>query len=171
MTVMQRTIPAIPATEDLDAIAMLEADHAEVDGLLKQFESVRATATAADKDAVVAEICFLITMHSTIEEEIFYPAVREALAGDAGDLLDEAAVEHASVKSLIAQLAEMTVDDDLYDAKVLVLGEYLRHHIVEEDTQLFPRVRGSALDLDELASRMRSRQQTFETDVDPGASS
>jgi hemerythrin superfamily protein len=171
MTVMQPRAGLPTVILDTDAVSMLAADHARVDRLLDEFASTRAMLDESEKDAVVAEICFFVTMHSMLEKEIFYPAVRDSLGGDGADLLDEAEVEHAGVKRLVAELSTMTVRDALYDAKVLVLGEYVRHHVQQEETRLFPRIRASGLDLDSLAERMRTRQQLFETDIVAGATS
>ena len=86
-----------------------------------------------------SEICVTLTVHATIEEELFYPAAREAEVET--DLLDEAEVEHASAKDLIAQIEGMGPDDELYDAKVTVLGEYIDHHVKEEEGEMFPKCR------------------------------
>ena len=93
-----------------------------------------------------------------VEEEIFYPAVRSA-AEDAADLMDEAEVEHASAKDLIAQIREMDPEDDLYDAKVKVLGEQVAHHVQEEEMQMFPKAKKAGLDLVALADEMLGRKE------------
>ena len=98
----------------------------------------------------------MLTAHATIEEEIFYPAARDA--GVEGDLLDEAEVEHASAKDLIAQIRSMSPDDDLYDAKVKVLGEYVDHHVREEEDEMFPKCRKADMDLAELAQQLSERK-------------
>ena len=95
-------------------------------------------------------------VHTTIEEEILYPAAREAM--DDTDLLDEADVEHASAKQLIQDLETMQPGDDHYDAKVTVLGEYIRHHVKEEQNEMFPKIRKTNLDLKELGARLRQRK-------------
>jgi hypothetical protein len=94
--------------------------------------------------------------HTTIEEEIFYPAAREVLEEE--DLLDEAEVEHASAKDLIEQIEGMSPQDDLYDAKVTVLGEYIDHHVKEEETEMFPKLRKTDLDLKSMGDQMESRK-------------
>jgi len=98
----------------------------------------------------------MLTAHATIEEEIFYPAARDA--GVEGDLLDEAEVEHASAKDLIAQIRSMSPDDDLYDAKVRVLGEYIDHHVDEEEGEIFPRCREAKMDLAGLGESIAERK-------------
>ncbi len=95
-------------------------------------------------------------MHARIEEEIFYAAAREADVDD--DLIDEADVEHQTAKNLIAQIEKMKVGDPLFDAKVTVLGEYVKHHVEEEETQLFPECREAGMDLKELGARLAERK-------------
>src|SRR4029077_4490037 len=97
-----------------------------------------------------------LTIHATSEEEIFYPAAREA--GVESDLLDEAEVEHASAKDLIAQIRAMSPDEDLYDAKVTVLGEYIDHHVQEEEQEMFPKCRKAKMDLADLAAQIAKRK-------------
>jgi hemerythrin-like domain-containing protein len=96
-------------------------------------------------------------VHTTLEEEVFYPAVREAIEDE--DLLNEAAVEHESAKMLIDQLENMDPDDPNYHATFTVLGEYVKHHIKEEETEMFPQAEKSDLDFDSLGDRMRSRKE------------
>ncbi|MEP7205464.1 MAG: hemerythrin domain-containing protein [Casimicrobiaceae bacterium] len=139
-----------------DALALLRADHAKVLDLFDQFRSMKDDFDEHEKDALVARICGELIVHTAIEEEIFYPEVRAVLSAD--DLFDEATVEHASAKDLIAQLGAMEPDDDLYDAKVTVLGEYVRHHADEEESEIFPMVREADIDLDELGSRLARRK-------------
>ena len=102
-------------------------------------------------------ICAVLTVHAEIEEEIFYPAMRENI--DADLLLDEAEVEHAAAKDLIEQIEAMDPGDALFDAKVLVLGEYIDHHVQEEENEIFPQAEKSGLDLDELGAELASRKR------------
>jgi hemerythrin-like domain-containing protein len=139
-----------------DAIAMLKADHAKVDEMFSRYETLRG---AERKKKLVAQICDELKIHTRIEEEIFYPTVRAAIGDDA--LMDEATVEHQSAKELIRQLEGMSVDDDLYDAKVKVLGEYIKHHVKEEHEEMFPKARRSDVDLAELGARMRERKASL----------
>jgi len=114
---------------------------------------------AATKEGLVRQICNELKIHTTLEEEIFYPAARSALDDKGDDLLDEATVEHASAKDLIAQLESASADEELYDAKVTVLGEYIKHHVKEEQEELFPRCRKAKMDLKSIGAAMRSRKQ------------
>jgi len=113
------------------------------------------------KKKLADEICNALIMHTTIEEEIFYPATREA-SEDTEDMVDEAVVEHASAKDLIAQIMEMDPDDDLYDAKVKVLSEMIDHHVEEEEKEMFPKTKQLKLDLKALGEEMRARQKEIE---------
>ena len=142
-----------PAPTAPDAIALLTADHRQVDAWFDDYE---ALAGDADKKALADRICVALKVHTQIEEEIFYPPAREA-TGDA-DLLDEAVVEHAGAKNLIAEIEAMQPGQPLYDAKVKVLGEQVRHHVEEEETELFPEVRETSLDLEDLGARLAARK-------------
>ena len=139
-----------------DAISLLRADHANVLDLFEQFRDIRHELDEQEKDALVARICGELIVHTAVEEEMLYPEARAALGED--DLFDEATVEHAAAKDLIAQLGEMEPGDDLYDAKVSVLGEYVKHHIQEEQDRIFPRLREAAVDLDALGERLAQRK-------------
>jgi hemerythrin superfamily protein len=141
-----------------DAIKMLIADHREVSDMFEQFEQLGDRAKVS-KAKLVEKICNALIAHTTIEEEIFYPAVRKALKEDGEDMVDEAVVEHASAKDLIRQLQEMNPDEDLYDAKVKVLGEQIDHHVEEEEKEMFPKARKTGLDLTELGQEMAMRKQ------------
>lgn len=137
-----------------NAITLLKADHTAVQELFDKYEKTRSD----DRKAALAEqICNELKVHTQIEEEIFYPAVREAIRDQ--DLLDEATVEHASAKDLIAQIEEGKPGDDLFDAKVTVLGEYVKHHVKEEQNELFPKVRKTKLDLQELGEKLQARKE------------
>jgi hypothetical protein len=140
-----------------DATALLERDHADVKKLFKQYEKLAdADAEGAERQALAMQICQMLTVHATVEEEIFYPAARAAEVE--ADLLDEAEVEHASAKDLIAQIQSMSPDDDLYDAKVTVLGEYIDHHVQEEENEMFPKCRRADMDLAGLAEQLAERK-------------
>ena len=137
-----------------DAIALLKADHKEVKGWFEDYEDLEDDAA---KGALSAKICKALKVHTQIEEEIFYPAARAA-TGDK-PLLDEAKVEHAGAKDLIAQIEAMKPGDDLYDAKVKVLGEQVVHHVGEEEGELFPESRRAKMDLVALGQRMAARKK------------
>ncbi len=149
--------PATAAAAKTDATLLLTRDHSEVRRLFKQYEKLAdAQAQASDRQALAEEICMKLTIHATAEEEIFYPAARAAAVES--DLLDEAEVEHASAKDLIAQVRAMTPDEDLYDAKVKVLGEYINHHVQEEEGEMFPKCRKARMDLAGLAGEIADRK-------------
>lgn len=140
-----------------DAVAVLKADHKEVKALFEQYKKlVESEEVGEERQAVAQQICLLLTVHATAEEEIFYPAARAAI--DESDLLDEAEVEHASAKDLIAQIEAMNPDDALYDAKVIVLGEYIDHHVKEEEGEMFPKCRKSDMDLVALGEAIDARK-------------
>jgi len=136
-----------------DAVALLRADHATVKALFEQYEKTRSDERKA---AIVEQICNELTVHAQIEEEIFYPATREVLRQE--DLVDEAAVEHNSVKWLIAQIQDASVGDDQFDAKVKVLSEYVNHHVKEEQNEMFPQVKKTRLDLRALGEQLQARK-------------
>jgi hemerythrin superfamily protein len=149
-----------------DAIKLLTKDHREVEALFEKFEDAKDD--DAEKADIVAQICEALSVHAEIEEEIFYPAAREALNEKGEDLLDEAEVEHASIKSLVAQLEEAEPGDDLYDAKVKVLTEYVKHHVKEEEGELFPKVKKTSLDLNELGAELFERKTELMADDEEG---
>lgn len=132
-------------------IGMLIDDHRKVQKLFKAFESEE---DSARKQEMVMEACTELTAHAEIEEQHFYPFLRDANPEKFGDLLDEAIVEHASAKELIEQLMAMSPDDELYEAKFTVLAEYTEHHIEEEEDELFPKVAAEGYDLRELEAPM-----------------
>jgi hemerythrin superfamily protein len=136
-----------------DAIALLEADHREVEGFFEKYEKLTSD---SDKKALAGKICLALKVHTQIEEELFYPPARKA-TGDT-DLLDEALVEHAGAKNLIAEIEAMKPGQPLYDAKVKVLGEQVQHHVEEEETELFPEVRKTDLDLDAIGAKLAARK-------------
>jgi hemerythrin superfamily protein len=144
---------AKPAAEGTDAIALLEADHREVDRLFDQFESAEDD---AEKGLIAFKICLALKVHATIEEELFYPAARKKTGDD--DLIDEAIVEHMGAKTLIAQIEAMAPGQPLYDAKVKVLGEQIRHHVEEEESELFPEVREAKMDLEAIGAALAVRK-------------
>jgi len=142
---------AKPAAKD--AIALLKADHEAVSKMFADYEKTRSVPR---KKALVAEICTALSVHAQIEEEIFYPAVKTALKDKL--LVPEATVEHAGVKDLVAQLEGVEPDGEMYDAKVKVLSEYVKHHVKEEHNEMFPKVKSSPLDMVELGARMAARK-------------
>ena len=151
---------------DNDAIKLLKSDHEEVDALFKDYESKKEDAKPSDKQKLAMQICRALTVHATIEEEIFYPAVRR-LDADIQDLVEEAAVEHQSLKDIIGRLEAAPPTDPLYDAGVKVLSEYVKHHVKEEENELFPKVRSSDIDLDALGEKLLARKAELESDERP----
>lgn len=151
-----------------DAVGLLVSDHREVKVLFEKYEKLAETAAeASDRQALAETICDMLTVHATIEEEIFYPAARKATRDD--DLLDEAQVEHAAAKDLIAQIKDMDPDDELYDAKVKVLGEQIDHHVEEEERELFPAAKKSDMNLRELGARMVARKSQLVAELGEAA--
>ena len=140
-----------------DILSLLATDHAEVRAALDEYEEVGEDEDRSpDRQALARRICRMLTVHATIEEEFFYPAARQA--GVDPDLLDEAKVEHASAKALIAEIEAADPDDRLYDAKVKVLGEYVRHHVEEEEGELFDECRHTGMDLYGIVMPMATRR-------------
>lgn len=142
-----------------DALAMLKADHAQVQTLFADFEAL-SDRSKVSKKRLAERICRALHMHTRLEEEIFYPAVRSAVADD--DLMDEALVEHGAAKDLLAQIEQMDPGDDLYDARIKVLAEQIAHHVDEEEGQMFPLVEQSGTDLLALAQLMQALKQRLE---------
>ncbi|MES2263679.1 MAG: hemerythrin domain-containing protein [Pseudomonadota bacterium] len=147
----------------IDAIELLTQDHKNVKELFEQYEAL-SDRSLASKRKVALKICLELTKHATAEEEIFYTAVRAA-SRDSADLLDEATVEHAAAKDLIAQIIEMEPGEDLYDAKVKVLSEQIEHHVKEEEGEMFPKARKAKLDLLALGAEIQARKDEIELPV------
>jgi hemerythrin-like domain-containing protein len=149
---------------DKDAIAMLKADHQRVRQLVEQYSKMAEDESAEDdrKRRLAERICQEIEVHAQLEEELFYPAVRAAIDGE--DLMDEAQVEHQSAKDLVRQIRGMAPDDALYDAKVKVLGEYVEHHVQEEEKEMFPKAKRAKVDVAGLARRMADRRRQLESE-------
>jgi hemerythrin-like domain-containing protein len=146
----------------VDAIALLIEDHNEVKSKFDAYDKLGDRAHVAKKK-LVDEICLALTVHMGAEEEIFYPAV-EGIDKKEKELVDEATVEHAGAKDLIAQLQSMEPGDDLYDAKVKVLSEQIEHHVKEEEEEMFPNARKAKLDLVALGEAIAQyKQQALET--------
>ena len=140
----------------LNAIELLKADHASVKKAFKEFEKMDHTDTATLQE-LVSTVCNDLKVHTTIEEEIFYPAVREAI--DDQDLMNEAQVEHDSAKALIKQLEGMKADDPQFVANFAVLAEQIEHHVREEETEMFPQAKKRKLDLESLGEKMMARKE------------
>jgi len=149
-------------SEKTDAIMLLKADHREVEDLFEQFE--KAT-TKAKKAKLVEQICTELTIHTLIEEEIFYPTFRGKIEDD---ILDEGYVEHDGAKVLMAELIQGDPDDAFYDAKVSVLSEEIKHHVKEEEQPkegMFAQCRKTDVDMAELGERMKARKEELKADI------
>ncbi len=150
-----------------DACDLLDADHKAVKALFKAYEALAESRSRspARKRELADQICRELTVHATIEEEIFYPAARKAIKDNA--LMNEATVEHATAKALIAQIQGMDAGDELFDAKVTVLGEYIDHHVKEERTEMFVKVRKTGLDLVALGQQLQFRKEALMAEQQP----
>ena len=148
---------------DPDACSFLDTDHRHVKKMFKTYGELaesRAASAEQKKRELANEICMELKVHTQIEEEIFYPALREAIKET--DLLDEAEVEHASAKELIAQIQDAADIDEKFDAKVIVLGEYIDHHVKEERNEIFPKARAAkSLDLVAMRDELMARKEAL----------
>jgi hemerythrin superfamily protein len=144
-----------------DACDLLDADHRAVKKMFKEYEELtgsRARSAAQKKMDLARQICHELTVHAQIEEEIFYPALREALKDT--DMLAEAEVEHQTAKDLIAQIEQLGDADEMFDAKVKVLGEYIDHHVKEERNEIFTKARANRrLDLVAMRDELEARKE------------
>ncbi|MEP7138660.1 MAG: hemerythrin domain-containing protein [Caldimonas sp.] len=146
-----------PKSRPADAVDLLSDDHSAAGKIFKQFEKLMDKGgSAAEKKALADQVCGMLIVHTTLEEEIFYPAARAA--GLDADMMDEAKIEHASAKLLIAQIKAGRPGQDQYEAKVKVLADYVQHHVVEEQTEMFPKCRRSTMDLIGLRKQMADRK-------------
>jgi hemerythrin superfamily protein len=139
-----------------DAISLLKSDHRQVEGWFSEFEKSKS---ASKKQQLAAKICEALTVHTTIEEEIFYPAFLEATEDK--DIHHEAVVEHDGAKKLIAQIQGMSPEDEYFDAKVTVLSEMIKHHVKEEEKAggMFTEGKKSEMDLDALGDQLLARKR------------
>ena len=138
-----------------DALDVLANDHERIAQLFARFDKLASNGPR--KASLVERICDEIELHSRIEEEIFYPSVRAAIDDDA--LMDEASVEHETAKSMIVQLRALRPGDFHYDAKVSVLCAYIRHHVEQEEREIFPRARRIELNFVALARALKARRR------------
>jgi hemerythrin superfamily protein len=150
-----------------DACDLLDADHRNVKKMFKEFEELtgsRARSAAQKKLDLARQICMELTVHAQIEEEIFYPAMRAALKDT--DMIAEAEVEHQSCKDLIAQIQQMNEPDEMFEAKVKVLGEYVDPHVKEEKSEMFPKARAARkLDLIAMREQLELRKEELMADA------
>ena len=150
-TVPRKAPAKVPATQE--ATALLRADHRRVSALFEQYKRIRSDAR---KKALVADICMELGIHAQVEEEIFYPAVKAVLKDK--ELVPEATVEHATLKELIAQVEGKEPDGEMFDATIKVMSEYVKHHVKEEQTQMFPKARKTKLDMQALGAQIAARK-------------
>jgi len=139
--------------EEVSAIDLLEEDHREVEDFFDKYEELE---DSNDKEQLAVKICMALQVHTQLEEQIFYPAAREAIENP--ELIDDAIVEHAPAKQLIGEIEKMQPGEELYDAKLKVLQEQVVHHVEEEEGELFPQVEASELDLEALGKKMAERK-------------
>jgi hemerythrin superfamily protein len=143
------------SSKDMDAVALLKADHRKVEDLFEKFESARS-----NKQKIAEQICMELMIHAQIEEEIFYPACTGKV--EDAELVQEAYVEHDSAKVLIAEILAGSPDDEFYDAKVKVLSEMIKHHVKEEEKRaegLFAEAKDAGLDMDALGEQLMARKE------------
>lgn len=156
----------MPILSEKNAVELLDADHIAVKHLFVEYARLATSpgaAGAGDRHALAMKICSELTVHATIEEEIFYPALRKAVPGVA-DLLEEAQAEHQEAKDMIAQIQAMSASDAALDDLVAELNRAIEHHVKEERDELFPKARAT-LDLVLLGQQMRERQQALEAEL------
>lgn len=152
---MARATPSRSTDAPRDAIALLKQDHRMVEALFDEFED----AEEQEQAQLATRICNMLTVHAQIEEEILYPAAKEAFEDEEEeDLVHEANVEHASAKDLIAKIEAMTPEDEEFEATVKVLSEYIKHHVKEEEGELFPALKKTELDLKEMGEQLAQRK-------------
>ena len=154
---MKDLVPAsLMPGSDADAVNFLKDDHKRVNALFDEFEKIKDGRASKEKQRIVTEACNELRIHTQLEEEIFYPALRKAI--DEDDMMNEAVVEHQTAKDLIARLERMTPDNDMYVGTFTVLSEYIKHHVKEEEDEMFPLARKSDVDLDALGDKMQKRK-------------
>jgi hemerythrin superfamily protein len=159
MTSKPKRNSSLSRAKSLDAVALLKADHRQVEQWFSQFEKTNST---SKKQQLASSICAALSVHTSIEEEIFYPAFLKA-TGDK-HMHHEAIVEHAGAKTLIAQIQEMSPSDDYFDAKVTVLSEMIKHHVKEEEQPggMFAEAKKSDMDLRALAGQLMARKKELQ---------
>ena len=145
--------PGAPTPAAADALALLESEHRRIAALFDDFEG----ADLIRKTSIVERICGALKLHAQIEEEVFYPAARAALA-KYDEILEETDVEHASIKVLVRRIEESGPADEHYDTLVRVLGDYVKHHVAEEERELFSRLRGMDIDLLTVGAELTRRK-------------
>jgi len=147
-----------------DALALLRHEHDRIRQLFAEFARLRGIEDEDERKAeLVDEICYELTLHAIVEEEVFYPLLRAAADDD--EMMDEAEVEHAGVRELISQLEVMYPGDDHFEATVAVLAEEVEHHVAMEETDMFATARTSGIDLAALGRKMAARRRELDEDL------
>jgi hypothetical protein len=141
----------------LSALELLEQDHRQVEEWFEEYDKLKGD--NKQKGELAQRICLALEVHARIDEEVFYTQAREATKDN--DLINESLVEHATVKNLISEIEEMEASDDLYDAKIRVLGEMVKHHIQEEEEELFPELESAEIDLEALGKEVSERKEAL----------
>ena len=139
------------------ALELLMSDHRKVEDLFEQFEQEKEGDEGTRRE-IAQRICSELTVHAQVEEELFYPWLRENLEDDKMEMLEEAQIEHNTAKDLIAQIESAADIDEVFNARVKVLSEYIKHHVQEEENEIFPEVRDEQEELDELGQEMTARK-------------
>lgn len=140
-----------------DAIKLLEADHREAEELFEKYEKIKDKASAQEKMEIAKKVCGALLIHMELEEKIFYPQVRQKIDDD--DLMNESVVEHAGAKDLIKQIGLLNADDPMFDAKLKVLGEQIKHHVEEEESEMFPKVKKAQIDLAVVGAELKKGKE------------
>ena len=159
---MPKTNRAESARNQPLALEMLSADHRKVERLFSEYERMKE-AEDASRVSLAQRICTELTIHMQIEEDLFYPWLRENM--DDTDMVAEALVEHASAKQLISGIMAAGEADEPYDAKVKVLSEYIKHHVKEEENEIFPEVASEEEELDELGQELAARKAELKAEA------
>jgi hemerythrin-like domain-containing protein len=148
-----------------DVLNMLKDDHKKAKKAFQEFERLDKRQQGEDCQALAMQTCSELTLHAMLEEELFYPAIREVMREQS--LIDEAEVEHASAKTLIADLQQLPPQERSYAATFKVLGEYVQHHIKEEESEIFPQLARAKLDWDALLQQMTARRESLQAELMP----
>jgi hemerythrin superfamily protein len=152
-----------------DVLTLLKEDHQKVERLFETFQKQKDQDSPEEKADLVSEVCTELLVHADLEEELFYPKVRQAISDE--ELVEEAHVEHEGVRELINQLQEMDPEDKEYNATVKVLSEQVLHHVEEEENEMFPKVRKAKLDLQAMAEEVVERKATLMEEYAAGGQS
>jgi hypothetical protein len=155
---MKGKTPMAKTRKEPDAIDLLKQDHRRVESLFKEFEKAHESEEQSATDEIIDTACAELQIHDKLETEIFYPAVHQQAEEEQEELLDEAEVEHTTVRDLIQKIMDMGAGAEKRDAHFTVLMEYVKHHVKEEEKEMFPKIKKLDLDLKGLAARMQERK-------------